>query len=93
MYFFSYQDIVYNLIILFKGTFGKIVGDIITPDQGSLYMITNTTYTCPKVVIRPVTQSDGLTWSLDHKKFYYNDQPTRKVAVYDYNLNTGEIGS
>lgn len=35
--------------------------------------------------------SNGLTWSPDYSTFYFIDTPTRTVAAYDYNLETGEI--
>ncbi len=40
-----------------------------------------------------VTISNGLTWSPDHKTFYYIDTPTRKVQAFDYDLATGQIAN
>lgn len=40
-----------------------------------------------------VTISNGLTWSPDHKTFYYIDTPTREVKAFDYDLETGVIAS
>jgi sugar lactone lactonase YvrE len=40
-----------------------------------------------------VTISNGLTWSPDHKTFYYIDTPTRKVQAFDYDLTTGQIAN
>lgn len=40
-----------------------------------------------------VTISNGLTWSPDHKTFYYIDTPTRKVRAFDYDLETGAIAN
>ena len=40
-----------------------------------------------------VTISNGLTWSPDHKTFYYIDTPTHKVMAYDYDLETGAIAN
>jgi len=40
-----------------------------------------------------VTISNGLTWSPNHKTFYYIDTPTRKVQAFDYDLATGQIAN
>jgi sugar lactone lactonase YvrE len=40
-----------------------------------------------------VTISNGLTWSPDHKTFYYIDTPTRKIQAFDYDLATGQIAN
>ena len=37
--------------------------------------------------------SNGLTWSVDHKTFYYIDTPTRVVKAFDYDLATGQIAN
>ncbi|MHB8778974.1 MAG: SMP-30/gluconolactonase/LRE family protein [Anaerolineales bacterium] len=37
--------------------------------------------------------SNGLTWSPDHKTFYYIDTPTRKIKAFDYDVNTGQIAN
>ena len=42
-------------------------------------------------MIENVTISNGLTWSLDKKTFYYIDTPTMQVAAYDYEITTGNI--
>jgi sugar lactone lactonase YvrE len=38
-----------------------------------------------------ITISNGMTWSPDHKTFYYIDTPTREVKAFDYDLETGSI--
>ncbi len=38
-----------------------------------------------------VTISNGLTWSPDHKTFYYIDTPTREVRAFDYELASGSL--
>ncbi|RJP52255.1 MAG: SMP-30/gluconolactonase/LRE family protein [Anaerolineaceae bacterium] len=37
--------------------------------------------------------SNGLTWSPDHKTFYYIDTPTREVKAFDYDMGTGQIAN
>jgi sugar lactone lactonase YvrE len=43
------------------------------------------------IKIPAVTISNGLVWSLDKKKFYYIDTPTRQIVSYDYNNTSGHI--
>lgn len=40
-----------------------------------------------------VSISNGIVWSLDGRKMYYIDTPTREVAVFDYDLDAGAIVS
>jgi sugar lactone lactonase YvrE len=40
-----------------------------------------------------VTNSNGITWSLDATTMYYIDTPTRQVTAFDYDLATGEIAN
>jgi sugar lactone lactonase YvrE len=35
--------------------------------------------------------SNGIAWSMDNKKMFYIDSPTKKVWSFDYNIETGEI--
>jgi sugar lactone lactonase YvrE len=42
-------------------------------------------------VLSEVTISNGLVWSHDKRRMYYIDTPTRRVSVFDYRLETGEI--
>lgn len=41
--------------------------------------------------IAPVTISNGIAWNLENDQMYYIDTPTRKVAAYDFDLQTGKI--
>ncbi|MUU76937.1 SMP-30/gluconolactonase/LRE family protein [Winogradskyella endarachnes] len=44
-----------------------------------------------KTLIENTTISNGLAFSLDNKFLYFIDTPTKKVAKYHYNINTGEV--
>ncbi|MGC1377201.1 MAG: SMP-30/gluconolactonase/LRE family protein [Anaerolineales bacterium] len=60
-------------------------------NTGSLYSLSpNGTM---KTLIAGVGISNGITWSPDHKTFYFIDTPTRKVMAYDYDLDSGEIAN
>ncbi|MBI5352978.1 MAG: SMP-30/gluconolactonase/LRE family protein [Chloroflexi bacterium] len=37
--------------------------------------------------------SNGLTWSVDHKTFYFIDTPTHEVKAFDYDISTGQIAN
>ena len=41
------------------------------------------------VVLTGATTSNGLEWSADGTRAYYNDTPTRQVAVFDYSREEG----
>ena len=43
------------------------------------------------MMIDNVTTSNGIVWSLDNRKMYYIDTPTRKVMAYDYDIESGDI--
>jgi sugar lactone lactonase YvrE len=55
---------------------------------GSLYSFDGKSIT---KLLSGVTISNGMTWSLDGKTFYYIDTPTREVKAFDYDLDTGMI--
>lgn len=40
-----------------------------------------------------VTTSNGIVWSLDRRTMYYIDTPTREVAAFDYEVETGHIAN
>lgn len=46
-----------------------------------------------KILLKGVRISNGLTWSMDGKTFYYIDTPTHQVTAFDYNLSTGDIAN
>lgn len=45
------------------------------------------------VMLRRVTNSNGLAWSLDHRTLYYIDTPTLAVQAFDYDNATGNIAN
>lgn len=61
-----------------------------TDPYGSLYSFDGTSVT---KLLGSITISNGLTWSPDHKTFYYIDTPTREVRAFDYDLETGAIAN
>jgi L-arabinonolactonase len=69
---------------------GSVVEDKQTPDQSaSLFCLRNT---------RQVTQhlsglriSNGLCFSLDSRKLYHADSPTRQIKVYDFDAGSGQL--
>ncbi|WP_303315161.1 SMP-30/gluconolactonase/LRE family protein [Flavivirga abyssicola] len=44
-----------------------------------------------KTIINNTTISNGLAFSLDNKFLYFIDTPTKKVAKYSYDIETGEV--
>jgi sugar lactone lactonase YvrE len=46
-----------------------------------------------RTMVQGVTNSNGIAWSLDRTTMYYIDTPTRRVAAYDYDLASGQIGN
>jgi sugar lactone lactonase YvrE len=58
-----------------------------TPGGGKLYRFSPDGL--PQVVLDAVTISNGLEWSPDDTLAYYNDTPTGRVDVFDWNLADG----
>ena len=57
---------------------------------GSLYSFDGRSIT---KLLSGITVSNGLTWSPDHKTFYYIDTPTREVRAFDYDIESGTIAN
>ncbi|ABW00929.1 SMP-30/gluconolactonase/LRE family protein [Caldivirga maquilingensis] len=74
--------------------FGRLVaGTMYMPmprkPQASLYIIDHDLSV--RRLLSGVMVSNGLTWSLDGSIMYYIDSPTRRVAVYGYDVKHGEL--
>ncbi len=67
----------------------KPIGTV-APNQGTLYMASN--QSCQlEPVLKGVSISNGLAWSLDNRFMYYIDSPTKRVEKFDYNVLTGTL--
>src|SRR5690606_11698793 len=60
------------------------------PGAGSLYRLDSDGSV--SVVLGSVTVSNGLDWSPDGSRAYYNDTATHRVDVFDYDCETGLAG-
>jgi sugar lactone lactonase YvrE len=56
--------------------------------KGKLFSYINGEY---KVLLNDLLISNGIGFSQDGNKMYFIDTPTKKVAQYEYNLETGDI--
>lgn len=56
--------------------------------KGKLFSYVNGDY---KVILDDLSISNGIGFSHNGEKMYFIDTPTKKVAQYKYNLNTGDI--
>ncbi|MDX6300206.1 MAG: hypothetical protein QOF53_1420 [Nocardioidaceae bacterium] len=57
------------------------------PGAGTLYRLDPDRSV--SVVLERVTLSNGLEWSPDGRRAYYNDTPTHRVSVFDYDADAG----
>jgi sugar lactone lactonase YvrE len=58
-----------------------------TPGAAALYRLDPDGSTC--IVLEQVTISNGLEWSPDGSRAYYNDTETHRVDVFDYDREAG----
>jgi sugar lactone lactonase YvrE len=42
-------------------------------------------------ILRDVTVSNGICWSLDNDKMYYQDSPLKTISAFDFDVNKGTI--
>ncbi|CAK1545562.1 unnamed protein product [Leptosia nina] len=75
------------------GTKGPQLGDDVHPDKATLYRFEpdHEGYVHSRAVLRPVSISNGLTFSLNNTVMYYIDSPTQKIEAFDYDPVRGEI--
>ena len=59
-------------------------------EVGTLYKFENS---IAVPMIKGVSISNGLAWSLDSKIMYYIDTPTRQVVGYDFDMEQGQISN
>lgn len=75
--------------IFFVGTMGEDAKRQSIPNIGAFYRVDDDLK--PVKEIAPVSISNGLAWNIEDDTFYYIDSPTRQIAAYDYDPNSGEI--
>ena len=69
--------------------FSTMVDDGISKPHGGLYTIID-----DKIMFMQETKlGNGLAWSKDNTKFYFNDSIEHKVFIYDYDINKGLISN
>uniref|UniRef100_A0A1B6EIG4 Regucalcin n=1 Tax=Cuerna arida TaxID=1464854 RepID=A0A1B6EIG4_9HEMI len=80
---------------LWAGTRGSVPLDVpiteMQKEKGSLYSLQRDKTV--KKHLSKITLSNGLTWSLDKKKFYYIDSLKFGIDSYDYDDTTGSISN
>ncbi|KAL6070384.1 Regucalcin [Balamuthia mandrillaris] len=62
-------------------------------EEGASTWITEGGYVVRKLVNNCATVSNGLVWNLQHDKLFYIDSPTKVVAVFDWDRDSGAISS
>ncbi|XP_063537513.1 regucalcin-like [Cydia strobilella] len=75
------------------GTKGPQTGDDVVIDKATLYSFDQNSLQNPRALLRPVSISNGISWSPNNTVMYYVDSPTQKIEAFDYDLLTGDIGN
>ncbi|XP_026332298.1 regucalcin-like [Hyposmocoma kahamanoa] len=75
----------------FFGTKGPQNADDVQPDRAALYSVTQDSLDNPRIIIKPVSISNGLVWALNNTVFYYIDSSTQRIVAYDYDTQKGDI--
>ncbi len=60
----------------------------VLPKRGKVFSFYKGKY---KMIIENTTISNGLAFSQDNSLLYFIDTPSRKVAQYSYNIDTGDV--
>ncbi|XP_063826556.1 regucalcin-like [Ostrinia nubilalis] len=76
---------------LYAGTMGheNAQGEF-DPKAGSLFRVDGGGI---KKLVQGITVSNGLSWDLKEKAFYYTDSMDNNIRRYDYDVETGEISN
>lgn len=74
-----------------QGRFWAGTMDGVNDEKGVASLYTLNTDMSIEQKITEVSTSNGLCWSADGSTFYYIDTPTKQVAAYDFNGDTGAI--
>ncbi|KAL7633391.1 UNVERIFIED_CONTAM: hypothetical protein RMT77_016262 [Armadillidium vulgare] len=74
---------------LWAGTTDNAYGTAIEENKGSLYRVFSNLESTR--MLEEVSISNGLAWSIDQRNMYYIDSSTRKIEVFDYDIDTGRI--
>jgi sugar lactone lactonase YvrE len=69
---------------------GSMTFDATLPGSGALYRLDPDGTVSTQ--LNGVTISNGIGWSPDSKSFYYVDSATRRIDVFDYDLDAGTLG-
>jgi sugar lactone lactonase YvrE len=63
----------------------------VRPGEGALYRLDPDGRV--HVMLREVTISNGLDWSLDGRRMYYVDSPTQRIDVFDFDVEAGLLSN
>ena len=70
---------------------GTMPYDTVSPGVGALYRLDPDLSV--HTMLRGITVSNGISWSLDDTLMYYIDSPTRHVDVFDFDAALGTISN
>ncbi|XP_047511910.1 regucalcin-like isoform X2 [Pieris napi] len=74
------------------GTRGPLHGSSILQDQGALYSLEQPKFE-PTVQLKPVSATNGITWSLNNSILYFIDSETKKIDAFDFDAAKGRISN